>query len=102
MKVDPTRFRDLPRLTRATTQSDYSVMIDGLNAGRIMLRPKAFGHSLWFWTITGPAMVQARLSSSGEAETLEDARLGFREAFDKWLDWALAQDQPVHWFGGTT
>jgi hypothetical protein len=48
MIVKPTRFRELPLLTRATAQNDYSMMIDGLVAGRIMLRQAAFGASRWF------------------------------------------------------
>ena len=99
MQVDPTRFRDLALLTRATAQNDHSVMIDGLMAGRIMLRPASFGVSRWFWTVTGPAMVQAGLASSGETETLDEARLAFREAFDRWLTWALVHDRKVHWLG---
>ena len=39
MIVKPTHFRDLPLLTRDTAQSDYSMIIDGLVADRIMLRP---------------------------------------------------------------
>jgi hypothetical protein len=42
------RFQDLPILTRATATNYYSVMIDGIRAGRIMLRPAAFGVSRWF------------------------------------------------------
>lgn len=99
MHLDPSRFRDLPLLTRATAQNDHSVKIDGLLAGRIMLRPAAFGVSRWFWTVTGPAMVQAGLPSSGEAETLEEARLQFRQAFDRWMAWAMAQNGPVTWHG---
>ena len=99
MIVKPTRFRELPLLTRATAQNDYSMMVDGLVAGRIMLRPGAFGVSRWFWTVTGLAMVQAVLASSAETESLEEPRLQFREAFDRWLTWAFAHDRQVHWLG---
>ena len=39
--------------------NDYPVMIDSLMAGRIMLRPGAFGVSRCFWAVPGLAMVQA-------------------------------------------
>ena len=99
MIVQPTHFRDLPLLTRDTAQYDYSMMIDGLVAGRIMLRPGAFGVSRCFWTVAELAMVQAVLASSAETESLEEPRLQFREAFDRWLTWAFAHDRQVHWFG---
>ena len=49
--------------------------------------------------MTGLAMVQAVLASSAETEPLEEPRLQFCEAFDRWLTWALAHDRQVHWFG---
>ena len=79
--------------------NDYSVMIDGLMGGRIMLLPGAFGVSRCFWPVNGLAMVQAVPASSAETKSLEEARLQFREAFDRWLTWALAHDRQVHWFG---
>ena len=60
---------------------------------------RAFGVSRWFWTVAGLAMVQAVLASSAETESLEEPRLQFREAFDRWLTWAFAHDRQVHWLG---
>jgi hypothetical protein len=51
--VDPRRFTGLPLITKATAEDDYSVLIDGLRAGRIMRQPRAFGQTVWFWTVTG-------------------------------------------------
>ena len=64
-----------------------------------MLQPIANGGSVWLWTITGTAMVQAGLSSSGKADSLEEARQAFRAQFDRWLAWALAADVAVYWHG---
>ena len=99
LTVEPSRFTGLPLITKATAENDHSVMCDGLRAGRIMLQPIANGQEIWLWTITGPAMVQAGLSSSGKADSLEEARQAFRAQFDRWLEWALAADAAVYWHG---
>lgn len=59
----------------------------------------ANGRSHWFWTVTGPALMQANINSSGEAATLEDAKADFRERFDAWLPRALKADVAVYWHG---
>ncbi len=98
--IEPSRFRGLPLITKATAENDFSVMCDGLGVGRILLTPIANGAAVWFWTITGPALVQAGLSSSGQADSLEAARQAFRTRFDEWLAWALAADVAVRWHAG--
>ena len=95
--VEPGRFAGVPLITKANAENDYTVLCDGLRAGRIMFTPIANGASIWLWTITGPALVQANLSSSGNAPSLAEARQAFRERFDQWLAWALAADVAVHW-----
>lgn len=100
MIIDPHPLVGQALVPKAIAKDDIRVSIDGLVAGRIMLRPAAFGASRWFWTITGPAMVQAGLPSSGEAGSIEEARVAFREAFDRWLAWALEAPEPVRWLGG--
>lgn len=102
MIIEPHRFVGQALVPKVIGRDDYSVGVDGLVAGRIMLRPAAFGTSRWFWSITGPALVQAELPSSGEADSLEDARVAFREMYDRWLTWAVAQEGKVHWMGGPT
>lgn len=99
LTVEPSRFIDQALVTRATAENDYSVLIDGLRAGRIRLTPIANGETTWFWTVTGPALVQAGLSSSGNAASLGEARQAFRERFDQWLAWALDTDAAVYWHG---
>lgn len=98
--IDPHRFTGLPLMSKATAQDDYSIFIDGLQAGRIMRQARAFGNETWFWTITGPALVQAGMTSSGEAETLDAARQAFRERFDEWLTWATAASGRIYWNDG--
>lgn len=100
LTVEPARFVGLPLITKATAENDYSALCDGLRVGRIMLTPIANGAEVWLWTITGPSMTQANLSSGGKAESLEEARQAFRAQFDKWLAWALAADVAVYWHGG--
>ena len=102
LTLEPSRFVGLPLITKATAENDYCVTCDGLCVGRIFLRQVANGASHWFWTISGPATVQANLSSSGQAESLEAAKTAFRERFDQWLAWALAADVAVRWHAGVT
>ncbi len=97
LTIEPVRFTGQPLVTKAIAENDFAVMCDGLPAGRIFLRHVANGASHWFWTITGPALVQPGLSSSGQAASLEEARQAFRAQFDKWLAWALAADVAVYW-----
>ena len=42
MIIDPHRFVGKQLTPKATAENDYSVTVDGLVAGRIMLRPAAF------------------------------------------------------------
>lgn len=98
--IDPHRFTGLQLVPTAIAEDDFAISIEGLRAGRIMRQRRAFGKETWFWTITGPALVQADLPSSGEAETLEEARQAFRLTFDKWMRWAVVQGGPVMWHAG--
>lgn len=98
--IDPHRLTGVPLVSKATAQDDYSIFIDGMTAGRIMRQARSFGKETWLWIITGPALVQAGMTSSGEAETLEQARVAFRERFNEWLTWATASSSPVYWHDG--
>lgn len=97
--IDPNRFTGLQLVPTAIAQDDYAIAIDGMRAGRIIRQARAFGKETWFWTMTGPALAQAGMASSGEAETLEEARAAFRRVFNEWLRWATAHDGAVHWHG---
>lgn len=62
-----------------------------------MRQPRSFGAVSWLWSITGPEIVQAGLASSGDADSLVEARQAFRVAFDQWLASAIAPAGAVHW-----
>lgn len=101
-RIDPRRFTGLQLVPTTIAPDDYAIAIGGLRAGRIMRQRRAFGKEAWFWTVTGPALVQAGIASSGEAETLEEARQAFRSTFDTWLRWAMTTSGPVMWHGSAS
>jgi hypothetical protein len=78
--------------------SDYVVEVDGLRAGWILSGQKN-GMPAWWWTMTGPSCGHGRIDNSGECKTLDEARDAFREAFEAWRAWALAEAGSVAWFG---
>lgn len=95
LTVDPRELVGQQLTPTAIAENDYRV----LPAGRVFLREVANGASHWFWTLSGPSLVQPALSSSGQADTLEEARLALRTQFDKWLAWSLGADVAVYWQG---
>jgi hypothetical protein len=86
------------RKTFSGAADDYEVRIGDVTLGRIMLRNKSFGQSLWLWTLTGPYVPAALQPSHGEAESLEIAKVDFKIKFTRWLDWANTQDGSI-WNG---
>jgi hypothetical protein len=104
---DPSRFSGKPLILRRVPTpgfEDYRVLADGLNAGRIMQVDRSYNRKAWLWTLTGPYCGAPELSiaTSGEVETLEAAKDGFRTAFDAWLAWAIAgaaQHEQLAWHG---
>ncbi|WP_373504720.1 hypothetical protein [Aestuariivirga sp.] len=97
--IDPRRFVGKPMLLKTVADGDSSVMIDGKRAGRILHQVRSGQRQIWFWTMTGPFVVSAGLESSGEVESLEEAKAAIRTAFDVWLKWALEEEKPVVWHG---
>ncbi len=88
MIVDPARFHEKPLILRRLDGDDFSVRVDGLMLGRIMLKPISGGAAVWLWTITGPYMQPPLQPSSGDCETLEQAKAALRGAWDLWLRYA--------------
>lgn len=70
------------------------MQIDGLRAGSSR---SYLGRQTWLWSVTDLALVQAGPASSGNTETLDDARQASREAFGAWQAWALAHAGSIHW-----
>jgi hypothetical protein len=83
------------RRTFSGAVDDYEVRIGGVTLGRIMLRNKSFGQSLWFWTLTGPYVPATLQPSHGEADSLEIAKVDFKSKFVRWMEWAEIQDGVV-------
>ena len=50
------------------------------------------------WTLTGPYLNSAGSTSSGEADSLLEAKAAFRQAFDRWLKWAVGKEKLAVWF----
>ena len=97
--LDPRRFAGKPMTLRTMAPGDHAVEIDGETAGRIMRVARSSGRSAWLWSVTGPSMVTITSASSGEVETLAEAKREFRRAFDAWLADALSTGGETIWHG---
>lgn len=96
--VDPRQFIGQQMTLSPIDDGDYSVMIAGLRAGRIMRTVRMGRRTVWFWTLTGPYLNSAGSTSSGEADSLLEAKAAFRQAFDRWLKWAVGKEKLAVWF----
>jgi hypothetical protein len=100
-EVDPNRFTG-KRFTRRQafpdSKDDYSILIDGLIAGRIMKKTMSFQRVTWFWTLTSPYFPGPK-SHDGEEDTFEAAREAFKKEFWQWHAWALKQPGEATWYG---
>ena len=100
-EVDPSRFTGknfTRRKAFPNSHDDYSILIDGLKAGRIMKMIRAGQREVWFWTLTAPYYPQGT-QHSGEEYTYEAARDAFKKLFWEWHAWALKQPGKVTWYG---
>ncbi len=75
---------------------DYVATVAGLRCGWILS-----GGGQWWWSMTGPCCGHARINNVGTATSLEQAQNQFRDAYQAWLRWALAEKEPVVWFGAS-
>ena len=99
-EVDPHRFTGKEFTRRPAFPNhpnDYSMIIDGLNACRIMKMKGGFQREFWLWTMTGPAYPHHQ--QSGEAETFDAGAEAFMKLFWQWHAWALRQPGRVTWYG---
>lgn len=97
LRVDPRHFANEPLTLKLIGHSDYRVMIAGYAAGRIFMTMRGGMREVWLWTLTGPYCGSADINTSGECEMLQEARLAFRDTFDRWLAWAIRQNAEVSW-----
>jgi hypothetical protein len=89
-----------PALTlKRAAAYDYVVMFGNRCAGRIMLKPKAFGASVWLWTITGPYVSPTMQPSHGEADNLEDAKVSFKSKWQALSNSAAKSGLELRWVG---
>jgi hypothetical protein len=99
-EVDPRRFIGKQFKRRQAFQhaaNDFSIIIDGLVAGRIMQKKRADQRVIWFWTMTAP--YYPFKMHHGEEETYEAARDAFKAQFWEWHKWALKQTGMATWYG---
>lgn len=101
-RLDPRcfTFREWEFIAAPTSHGPrYMVHVNGLRAGFIRHTRLGATRKWWTWTLNGPFMPQHLFPDSGRADSLEAATMAFREAFERWLKWALAQDNFVLWQG---
>ena len=77
---------------------DYSIVIDGLRAGRIMKKVSPGQRVVWAWFFHGPYYPNGH-PLNGEEETLEAACDALKKLFWQWHSWALQQQGKVTWYG---
>jgi hypothetical protein len=97
--IYPDRFQGVPFIRKEIAKNDFSILIDGLVAGRIINQPRSHVKTVWFWTVTGPYIPPELQPTNGEAETLEVAQEAFRAKFLQWQGWAAAQGKDALWHG---
>jgi hypothetical protein len=99
IRLTPKRLQNRSLVFRLFLGQDYIVEIDGLRAGWVLTGVSSTGKQIWWWTMTGPSCGVGRINNVSQCNSLEEAKSEFRQAFEKWMDWASDQAQPVVWFG---
>lgn len=84
LSLDPERFVGFNFTRRLDAPDDYSILIDGLVAGRIYKTTSQSKGIVWFWTLTGPAIPIELGSHNGIAPSLEEAQDLFKQKFKAW------------------
>lgn len=96
-RLDPALFVNQKFSLKSIAEDDFQVDIAGHTAGRIFKLARAERNFVWFWTVTGPACVEAGIKTHGDCETLVEARQVFRQTFDRWLSWAQGFREDAGW-----
>jgi hypothetical protein len=89
----------LKLILKRIAKDDHAVLYGNRSAGRIMLKLKTFGQSVWLWTITGPYVPAQLQPSHGEAQTLEDAKLAFKGKFEAVIALGEREGKAIVWVG---
>ncbi len=76
---------------------DHAVYIDAgahgrLRAGRILANRRTGLAVVWTWTVTGLAAPEAPVNLYGDADTLEDAKVALRAAYEALLCWSATRN----------
>lgn len=97
--VNPQRFQAQDISLSPLARGQSAVVLGGLRIGRVSHAVSGEGKTTWLWSLTGPSCssMPDEIRMCGESNTLADAKLQLRHAFDTWLTWALSQDGPVQW-----
>jgi hypothetical protein len=77
---------------RPFPKEDWLVFDDGVEVGRIELDTAAYRpEAQWSWALSGAAdrayQFQFGARPTGHAPSLEDAKAGWRAAYERWLAW---------------
>ena len=64
-------------------RQDFTVCEDGRAIGRIREDPRARAQLRWFWMITVPGDLKLRISRSGHAATLAQAKTMFQSSWSR-------------------
>jgi hypothetical protein len=98
LSIDARRLSQRPLTFRPFLGDDHIAEVGDMRVGWILLTSGASGRPEWWWSMTGPCCSMARLGTSGRASSLEEAKSGMREAYARWLSWAVVQTAPVTWW----
>ena len=97
--INPQRFAGSELALAPLARGQSAAMLAGFRIGRISHAVSRDGQTSWLWSLTGPhcAAALGALLTCGETRSLGEAKIQLRQAFDVWLNWALAQNGPVYW-----
>ena len=94
-RVDPATLLEQPLMLRRIGDDDFAIAVAGLALGRIMKRPLSHGRAVWTWTLTGPYVPQSLHPTSGDVDSLDEAKDAIKATFNRWLHWAKGEGEVV-------
>jgi hypothetical protein len=100
--INIAELREAPLTLRPSfpeRHEDFTIVASDIVIGRIMRVVKSFNAQAWLWTITGPYFPPNLRPTSGEAETLDQAKADFNTKLQTWFTWAEQQRGTGVWSG---